>query len=145
LNSVNIRLPIAKCSLELIRDHWVLGVGQANAQHTLDQCYERFQEPMLLDGSYGTHNQLLHWWLCFGLAGVALYVVYFGTLLITAWQRRDAVHLGFIVLILLCCVTENVLARQWGLVLFASFNALFLAGSPNERPGPLYPRGRTSS
>lgn len=134
LNSVNIRLPIAKCSLELIEANWLTGIGQANVQPQLNHCYERFGEPGLLDGSYGTHNQLLHWWLSFGLFGVILYVIYFGTLLITAWQRKDAVHLGFIVLILLCCVTENVLTRQWGIVLFTSFNALFLSGSQPEPP-----------
>ncbi|MBK9760676.1 MAG: O-antigen ligase family protein [Flavobacteriales bacterium] len=137
LNSFNIRVPIATCSLELISDHWLLGIGQANVQPALDACYQRFEQPSLLDGSYGTHNQLFHWWLSFGLIGLVLYVVYFGTLLITAWQRRDAIQLGFTVLILLCCITENVLSRQWGVVLFACFNALFLSGYSNERKSPV--------
>ena len=110
------------------------GIGQANVQARLNQCYERFGEPGLLDGSYGTHNQLLHWWLSFGLFGVVLYVIYFGTLWSTAWQRKDAGHRGCIIRILLCCVTENVLTRQWGIVLFTSFNALFLSGSQPEPP-----------
>lgn len=130
LNSVNIRVPIAHCSLALIKDHWAVGVGQSRAQRELDMCYQQFKQPALLDGSYGTHNQLLHWWLSFGLAGLVLYVIYFGTLIITAWQRRDAVHAGFLVFMLLCMTTENVLNRQWGLLLFACFNTLFVAGGP---------------
>ncbi len=127
LNSVNIRAPIAHCTMELLEDHWLLGLGQANVQRALDQCYLQFKEPMLLNGSYGTHNQLMHWWLCFGLAGLVLYIVFFGALLNRAWQRRDAAHLGFLVLLLVCSSTENILARQWGVVLFACFNTMFIA------------------
>lgn len=134
LTSVDMRVPIAHCSLQRIEEHWLLGVGEANVQGLLDSCYTQFDMPMLLNGSYGTHNQLLHWWLSFGLAGVALYVVYFGTLLINAWQRGDAAHLGFLVLMMLCSSTENLLTRQWGVVLFACFNALFIAGMEPHRP-----------
>jgi O-antigen ligase len=134
LNSVDIRVPIAHCSLQRIEENWLLGAGEAHAQALLDSCYTQFGLPMLLNGSYGTHNQLLHWWLCFGLAGVALYIIYFGTLLIRAWQRGDAAHLGFLVLLMLCSTTENILTRQWGVVLFACFNALFVAGTEPDRP-----------
>lgn len=137
MNSADIRVPIAHCSLQRIEEHWALGVGQANVQHLLDVCYTQFNIPMLLDGSYGTHNQLLHWWLSFGVVGVGLYVVYFGTLLIRAWQRRDAAHLGFLVLLMLCSTTENLLTRQWGVVLFTCFNALFIAGMEPDRQRPV--------
>ena len=45
----------------------------------------------------------------------------------TAFHQRDAIHFSFVLFILICCFTENVLARQWGMVLFACFNSLFLA------------------
>ncbi|HNK42582.1 MAG TPA: hypothetical protein PL002_15445, partial [Flavobacteriales bacterium] len=73
----------------------------------------------------------------FGVVGVGLYVVYFGTLLIRAWQRRDAAHLGFLVLLMLCSTTENLLTRQWGVVLFTCFNALFIAGMEPDRQRPV--------
>ena len=132
VTSTNIRMPLAQCALESLREHWLLGTGQANAQPVLDDCYEQFNIPLLLDGSYGTHNQLLHWWLCFGLAGLALFIVYFGALLRRAWRSRDAAHLGFLIFLLLCMATENLLVRQWGVVLFACFNALFIAVPKDE-------------
>ena len=133
VTSTNIRMPIAHCSAETIRDHWLVGTGEANAQATLDDCYRQFDIPLLLDGSYGTHNQLLHWWLCFGIAGPALFIVYFGALLRHAWQERNSAHLAFLVFLVLCMTTENLLARQWGVVLFACFNALFIAGSATDK------------
>jgi O-antigen ligase len=135
VTSTNIRMPLAHCALETIREHWLVGTGQANAQPVLDDCYRQFDIPLLLDGSYGTHDQLLHWWLCFGVAGLALFIVYFGGLLRRAWRARDAAHLAFLVFLLLCMTTENLLARQWGVVLFACFNALFIASPPEDRVG----------
>ena len=128
VTSSNIRTVIAHCTREAIGEHWLLGTGQARAQATLDACYRPFGIPLLLDGSYGTHDQPLHWWLCFGIAGIGLFLVYFGALLRDAWRARDTAHLAFLVLLLGCMLTENVLARQWGTVLFACFNALFVAG-----------------
>jgi O-antigen ligase len=134
VTSTNVRMPLAHCAMETISQHWLLGTGQANAQPILDDCYRQFDIPLLLDGCYGTHNQLLHWWLCFGLAGLALFIVYFGALLRRAWRTRDAAHLAFLIFLLLCMTTENLLARQWGVVLFACVNALFIAAPQNERP-----------
>lgn len=133
VTSTNIRMPLAHCALETIGDHWLLGTGQANAQSMLDDCYRQFEIPLLLDGSYGTHNQLLHWWLCFGIAGLLLFIAYFGGLLWYAWRQRNTAHLAFLVFLLICMMTENLLARQWGVVLFACFNALFVAGELTER------------
>ena len=127
LNSVNIRMPIAHCTSALLKEHWLLGIGQANVQPALDACYQQFNIPLLLDGSYGTHCQPLHWWLCFGILGLLLFIALFALLMRRAWQQRDAAHFGSLLLILICCATENVLARQWGVVLFACFNALFVA------------------
>lgn len=132
ITSTNIRLPLAHCSVETIREHWLLGTGQAQAQTVLDACYRQFNIPLLLDGSYGTHDQFLHWWLCFGIAGMLLFIGYFGALLWHAWRRRNIPHLALLVFLLICMATENLLARQWGVVLFACFNALFIAGSLSE-------------
>ena len=138
VNSSNIRIPLAQCTRDVIGDHWLMGTGQAQAQASLDTCYRRFNIPLLLDGSYGTHNQPLHWWLCFGITGLLLFVVYFGVLLWSSWRARDVAHLALLVFLLLCMLTENLLARQWGVVLFACFNALFIAGRAEE---PARPRG----
>ena len=136
VTSTNIRLPLALCAKETIAEHWLLGTGQSAAQATLDRCYRQFNIPLLLDGSYGTHNQILHWWLCFGVLGLSLFIIWFGVLLRHAWRHRDTAHLAFLVFLLLCMVTENVLARQWGVVLFACFNALFVAGTlADQVPG----------
>ena len=140
VTSTNIRLSLAHCAKETIAEHWLLGTGQSEAQTTLDRCYRQFNIPLLLDGSYGTHNQILHWWLCFGVVGPVLFVIWFGVLLRHAWRQMDVAYVAFLVFLLLCMLTENVLARQWGVVLFACFNALFVAGTLADKAPARSPR-----
>ncbi|MBP7155646.1 MAG: O-antigen ligase family protein [Flavobacteriales bacterium] len=127
INSVSVRSPILDCSLQLLEEHWTIGMGQPAVQPALDECYQAKGQPVLADGSYSTHNQPLHWWISFGILGLAAFALLFGYSLFTAFHQRDAIHFSFVLFILICCFTENVLARQWGMVLFACFNSLFLA------------------
>lgn len=129
---LHVRAVVNECAWQVTKQHWSLGVGQENAQRTLDDCYAGLGETRMLDGSYSTHDQLLHWWLCFGVAGAVLYVILFGTLIRSAARARHAAMLGFLVFMLICCCTENVLSRQWGLVLFACFTSMFVACQGEE-------------
>jgi len=142
INSVNVRSPILDCSLQLLEDHWIIGMGQPAVQHALDECYQAKGHPVLADGSYSTHNQPLHWWISFGLLGLLAFALLFGYSLYVAFHRRDGIHFAFVLFILLCCLTENVLARQWGVVLFACFNSLFFAARINDNEDvPFYLSG----
>lgn len=127
INSVSVRSPILQCSLQLLEEHWIIGMGQSAVQPALDACYQANKLPILADGSYSTHNQPLHWWISFGILGLVAFILLFGYSLRIAMNRRDAIHVAFVVFILLCCFTENVLGRQWGVVVFACFNSLFMA------------------
>ncbi|MCB0790192.1 MAG: O-antigen ligase family protein [Flavobacteriales bacterium] len=128
-----IRGEILHCTIAGLEDHWLLGTGLANVQPTLDACYAQYHDPILSDGHHGTHMQAFHWWLGMGLAGLGAFALLFGRSLWLARSRVDPLHLAFVVMVLLCSFTEDLLSRQWGVVLFAYFNALFLA-SPAEAP-----------
>ena len=54
-----------------------------------------------------------------------------------ARQRGDALHMAFLLFMLLCCLTEDLLTRQWGVVFFAFFNTLFVAGGRMNDKAPL--------
>ncbi len=133
LTSVNIRTPITQCTFQLLEENWLLGVGQQHTQFALDACYESLDLPLMIDQGYGPHDQLLHWWLAFGLAGLAAFVLLFGWSFRHAWQRSDMIHMAFILFLLFCCFTEDLLTRQWGVVLFAFFNTLFIAAGRTDQ------------
>ncbi len=124
VNSVNERFVIATCTKELLVSSWVFGIGQSSVQPALDACYTQFNDPRYLDRSYSTHCQPLHWWLSFGIVGLVLFVALFGLPFRAALQVKDARLAAYLVFFAVCCLTENVLARQWGVVPFAFFVSL---------------------
>lgn len=123
-NSVSERFVIGHCTLELLESNWLWGVGQGAVQPSLDHCYEQFNDPRYLNGSYSTHCQPLHWWLSFGIIGALLFALTFVAPMRMAWEKNDARLAGFLLFVLVCCLTENVLARQWGVVPYAFFLSL---------------------
>lgn len=125
--SISIRTPITLCSVSLLEEHWILGIGQPKVQPALDRCYLETGHSSMAQGSYGPHCQPMEWWLAFGIAGLAAFVLLFGWSMREARHHKDHVHLAFVVFMLLCCLTEDVLTRQWGVVFFAFFNSLFIA------------------
>ncbi len=123
-NSVSERFVVGRCSWELLKEHGVFGLGQTAVQPALDACYAKFNDPRYLDGSFSSHNQLVHWWLSFGVLGALLFVAVFLWPLRLAWNTGDARLAAFLVFVLICCTTENLLARQWGVVPYAFFLSL---------------------
>lgn len=137
-NSVEIRGPVLHCSLKVWKAHWALGIGQAQVQPALDACYAGTAIPVLTDGSHSTHSQPLHWAAAFGLMGPVLFLLLFAAPFVAAWRIGDDAHIGLLFFIALCCLTENALSRQWGVVLFACFNTLFLASAPTPERRSTY-------
>ncbi|MCC7502735.1 MAG: O-antigen ligase family protein [Flavobacteriales bacterium] len=134
-NSVSERLVIGHCTVELLENNWLWGLGQADVQPALDMCYTQFNDPRYLNGSFSTHCQPMHWWLSFGILGAFLFGSLFFVPMRRAWQRNDARLVGFLLFVLVCCLTENVLARQWGVVPYAFFLSLLsLSLFAGERP-----------
>ena len=125
-NSVNVRAGILHCTVDLLEEHALVGLGLPEVQPALDRCEEALS-PVYRQEHYDTHCQPLHWWLAFGLPGLAAFLALFLVPLRLAWLERDGTYLVFLLFLLLCALTENLLARQWGVVLFAGMNALLFA------------------
>ena len=137
LNSLDIRRPIAQCSLELLEQNWIAGLGGTALQPALDECYTTLGHSFMVNGSYGPHCQPLQFWLAYGILGLAAFVLVFGWSFLLARRRGDALHMAFLLFMLLCCLTEDLLTRQWGVVFFACFNTLFVASGRTNDKAPL--------
>jgi|GEM_PF-742937 len=137
LNSLEIRRPIAHCSIELLEQNWIMGLGGTALQPALDECYSALGHSFMVNGSYGPHCQPLQLWLAYGVLGLAAFVLLFGWSFMIARRRCDALHMAFLLFMLLCCLTEDLLTRQWGVVFFACFNTLFIAAGRTNDKAPL--------
>ena len=124
-NSVNVRYGIFRCSLEILEDNWLLGTSAGGLQQNMNYCFNQFDTIVYETGNYNTHNQYLDLWLSLGIFGLlAIFLIYWIPFA-HALRTSSDLYLVFIIFFSVCCFTENVLARQWGVEFFAFFNALF--------------------
>lgn len=122
-NDVNFRYVIYNCSYEILKRHWLLGLGLGNVQENLNQCYAKVDYINYDDfkvKSYNTHNQYLNAWLTYGILGI-LFLIYY---LFGSFKGTLMIHKSLIIMTALCLLTENMLEREAGVVFFAFFNTI---------------------
>lgn len=127
-NSTNLRVGILYCSAELLKKHWLLGLGTGDMQSHLNNCYQtnQFSEVMYANNGYDPHSQYIEIWLTLGIIGLGLLIANFILPMKFAFQEKNRLYLAFLILVALCCLTESVFNTQKGVVFFAFFNSLFM-------------------
>jgi O-antigen ligase len=131
-NSSQIRIAIWKTSVAAIQRSPIWGYGLGDVQNELDEGYRK-SFPFLLEKQYNSHNQYMGIWLSAGIAGLFLLLLLFYTnmrKLLRGHSEPDnltALSLAILVFFALNFLTENVIERQLGSLLFFFF--LNLLGS----------------
>ncbi|MEQ9062891.1 MAG: O-antigen ligase family protein [Vicingaceae bacterium] len=125
MNSTNIRREIYRCSKEILEQNWLSGIGIGNVQPALNKCYEANDQEKLMRMEFNTHNEYAHTWISNGIIGIFIFVLMLLLPLIHSFRMRDLPYQAFLILMIVCFFTENVLARQHGVVFYAFFNTLF--------------------
>lgn len=123
-NSTSIRNAINSCAFELLESSWLVGDGIGDVQSELNECYES-KSQVLLDGNYNSHNQYLSIWLGTGIIGLIAFLFMLFYNFRTAWRQKDLLFMAFLLFYMLNFLTENVLERQSGVILFAFMINLF--------------------
>ena len=124
-SKVNFRYGIYYCSKEILKDHWLLGLGIGSVQNELNKCYEGFDYRSYDDflvKNYNSHNQYLNAWMSYGVFGLLLILFYLGY----SFMGASILHKSFIFIFTLALLTENLFEREIGVMLFAFFNTLFV-------------------
>ncbi|TDW96616.1 O-antigen ligase family protein [Dinghuibacter silviterrae] len=109
----------------LIRSAPVAGYGWGTERPLLQDAYFRqgLYEPYLL--GLNAHNQFLHWWITTGLLGLLVYTGLLGAALYTAFRARDLLWTGFLLLVIVVSLVENILDVQQGLFFVSFFFPFF--------------------
>ncbi|MBP6623946.1 MAG: O-antigen ligase family protein [Chitinophagaceae bacterium] len=125
-SSMEIRSLIFKTDLELLKNHWLVGLGPAQLEAKLNTCFFMYSVYLKKSlGSYNTHNEFFNQWLCFGLGGIIYFLVFFVVHIKRALKHKDFLYLSFLIIFMVCCLTENVLSRQQGIIFFALIGSVF--------------------
>jgi hypothetical protein len=125
-NSSNIRRTIHYCSVSIMKENWVTGVGMNHYEQSYLDCYGNFTNEDLVKFSFNSHNQYFDAIINHGIIGLLAFLI---LVLFPMHQKlfyQNHKYLFFKLFFIVCFVTENILSRQDGVLLFAFFNTYFL-------------------
>lgn len=124
-DSFNLRTGILHCTIELIKENWLVGVGPANVQQQLDNCYMNIAPEAYKDESFNTHNQFLSFWAGMGLLGLLTFLFILFKTSYQGIKNKSVLPLIVCLFFSLCFLTENIMVRQQGIVVVTFFINLF--------------------
>jgi len=121
------RVELWRASWQVIREHWLFGIGIGNQRTALDQQLEAQHSPIAgKRPGRGSHNQFLTYWLAAGIIPV-LYLCFLLVYPFAAMKKRITfVYFAFITMMFLSMLVENTLDVQTGLTLWATFVPILL-------------------
>ncbi|PQJ16235.1 hypothetical protein BST99_11335 [Aureicoccus marinus] len=122
-NSLVTRVSIWKTTYGLGKRKWLVGYGPADARKELITEYERTDQQFLYRNKFPVHNQFLDFFLKFGVIGVLLLLIYFGSGFWLSFQSRHILCLIFVTMFVLANFLEDFLVRFDGIV----FNTFWLS------------------
>ncbi len=108
---------------------WI-GTGAGDSQDELNATYKNNGFSLALQHNFNVHNQYLQTLMGYGVIGLLLLGIMLFAFLWYAWQNKNVFLLFFLGIILLSFLTESMLERQTGIVLFAFYGNLLVALLP---------------
>ena len=131
-----IRVAIWKCSADIIKDHWLLGVGTGDIQDSLQQAYEnrKFYFASRYN-QYNAHNQYLQFAVGFGIPGLLLFILNI-IIPLFHYHRKylQDIYWLFLAVFAITALTESLLEINKGIILYSFFNSIFaFTGSINGK------------
>ncbi len=124
--SIGQRIEYWKTSLQIIKEHFWIGVGTGDLERTFRAEYDRMHSKLAPEFRHRSHNQFLAFFVGFGIFGFLLFVF---TLIYPPLKLKmfsDFLYLMFFIIILLSMLVEDTLETQQGVTLYAFFNSLLL-------------------
>ena len=112
--------------IEMVKHSPIVGYGTGSEKDMLQQKYFEKKLYTSFIHQFNTHSEYLSLLLKMGVIGLALfiYLLYFG--FAKALKKRDVYFFGFMILITIVCVSENVLDLNKGIFFYGFFFSLFV-------------------
>ena len=131
------RIEYWKTGIQILKKHWLIGVGTGDVQHAFDQQYAADHSKLLPENRHRAHNSYLTAWISFGIVGFLLFLWMIARFLRIQWRAHYFPGLVFILISIVTFLIEDSLETQMGLTFFAYFYALFMI--PPQEQDPSHP------
>lgn len=126
------RLAFWKAGTEIIKKHWLLGVGTGDVQTAFNAEYERSHSKLLPENRLRAHNSYLTSWISFGILGFVLFLFMNISFLVQQINERNLVGIMFILIAMSTFLIEDTLETQMGVSFFAFFYGIFALRKTNS-------------
>ncbi len=124
--SSSIRLSLWWLGIRSINNNnWAMGNGTGDATQAMKSSAEKYNITNTIN-SYDPHNQFIYTFLQLGVIGI---FVLAACLLMPVFQQEldfSFLHLSFLSVILILCITESIFESQKGIVFFSLFHSLLV-------------------
>lgn len=122
-NSTNVRVAVYQCTFENIMNAPIIGNGTAGYIAGMKECYKKFDTDIFEKRGYfyNSHNQYLSFVLSNGIIGLFVFILWIVVFLRAAIMNSDKYLFYSILIFTMMFMTENLLERQTGVVLFSLF------------------------
>jgi len=116
-DSTNIRKAIFDCSVSLMKSDYLYGVGFANLQNKLNDCYaSNYNSSFYKEKEYLTHNYFFYIFISSGILGFMFFLFYVFNIIQIALKINNFIFNIFLINILLMCCIEDFLFRHYGIL-----------------------------
>jgi O-antigen ligase len=116
-NSVNNRLNIYKCAVQKIKEKPIFGFGINDDKQALYNCYKK-ELYYLYESKFNTHNQFLSVTMKAGIVGLIVFLFMLIYNFKLAFSLQNRLYLSLLVFFIIVMLTENILERQNGVIIF---------------------------
>ncbi len=131
-HSLTQRIEYAKNALHVIKRHFWFGTGTGDVNDEIKRQYEIDHSILHEKWQLRTHNQLITFFLTFGLLGfTAIFLSIFYTLYLEE-SNIDFIAFSFLLIVLLSLFNEDTFETQVGATFFAFFFSLLILGRNNR-------------
>lgn len=134
-NSTSLRFAIYNCVIDDISEKPILGYGAGDSYDRIMHCLEykhgvKFKEPE--KQKKNTHNQFLGIWHYAGIFALLLFLLQLFYYFRRAVKWKNPLYLQLLLFFVIMMLTENILDRQSGVILFTFFINVFYFLSKSE-------------
>ena len=126
-NSTNVRIAIIQCSIDTFKEAPVLGHGTGGGILVMTDCFKSFDTDIFARQQYyfNSHNQYFSFALYFGIIGLLVFLLWLGIFAVVFFKNKEIQFIVLLFVFLLMFLTENILERQTGVILFSILIPLY--------------------
>lgn len=127
------RVMIWKASVEIVKNHWITGVGTGDVRKALESEYRTSGNVAGLEAGLNVHNQYLQVGIALGIPGVVVFLITIGWPFVLALYRKYWAYAFFLLAVGMNLLFESMLERQAGVMFYAFFTTLYFTQLPDYK------------